>query len=212
MYALYYYPGNANLAPHMLLRHIGAAYELRLVDRQNDAHRRDDYLALNPNGRIPVLVDGDLVLYETAAICLHLIDKHRDAGLSPPLGSPERAMLYRWLFWIADMIQPQIHYFYYTNRYTEDPSAAPGMKAAADAILAERFEIADREFADGRRFTLGEQIGAPDYYLAMVCRWARVTSHKPQEMRHLGGFLDRMRRQPAVIAAFEEEGLAPPYF
>ena len=46
-----------------------------------------------------MLVDGDLVLYETAAICLHLVDTHPEAGLAPPLGTPERAHFYKWLVW-----------------------------------------------------------------------------------------------------------------
>ena len=67
-YKLYYYPGNANLTPHMVLEEIGAPYELVLLDRSKNAHKSPEYLKLNPHGRIPTLVDGDLVLYETAAI------------------------------------------------------------------------------------------------------------------------------------------------
>ncbi len=63
MPALYYYPGNASLLPHMMLREIGAEFELRLVDRGQNFQKSAEYLRLNPNGRIPVLVDGDLVLF-----------------------------------------------------------------------------------------------------------------------------------------------------
>ena len=70
--SLYYYPGNASLLPHMMLREIGAEFELRLVDRGQNAQKSPDYLKLNPSGRIPVLIDGDLVLFETAAVALHL--------------------------------------------------------------------------------------------------------------------------------------------
>ena len=69
MYQLYYYPSNASLAPHIVLEEIGAPYELVLVDRDAQAHKQPDYLKLNPSGLIPVLIDGDLVLTETAAIC-----------------------------------------------------------------------------------------------------------------------------------------------
>ena len=68
MYKLYYYPGNASMAPHMLLEELGVAYELILVDREKNAHQSAEYLKLNPNGRIPTLIDGELILYETAAI------------------------------------------------------------------------------------------------------------------------------------------------
>ena len=87
MIQLYYFPGNASLTPHMVLEELGVPFELRLVDRANAAHKSRDYLKLNPNGQIPVLVDGDLVLYETVAICLHLVDTHPEAGLAPRLGT-----------------------------------------------------------------------------------------------------------------------------
>ena len=85
MIQLYYHPGNASLAPHMLLEEIGAPFELVLVDRANAAHKSPEYLKLNPNGQIPVLVEGDFVLYEAAAICLYLADRYPDAKLVPPL-------------------------------------------------------------------------------------------------------------------------------
>ena len=76
MLALHYYPGNASMVPHILLHELKLPFELKLVDRTKGAHKSPDYLKLNPNGLIPVLQDGALVLYETAAICLHLVDTH----------------------------------------------------------------------------------------------------------------------------------------
>src|SRR6202521_6324057 len=99
MYQLYFYPGNANLAPHMVLEEIGAPYELILVDRNKHAHKSAEYLTLNPTGRIPVLVDGDRFLFEAAAICLHLADRHPEVRLAPPLGSAERGECYKWLMY-----------------------------------------------------------------------------------------------------------------
>src|SRR4029453_16696343 len=99
MIELYYYPGNASLAVHMLLEELGAPFELKLVDRANAAHKSPEYLKLNPNGLIPVLVDGDLVLYETVAICLHLADTHPDARLAPPPRSPPPAPFYKGFAW-----------------------------------------------------------------------------------------------------------------
>src|SRR5450759_1507842 len=69
MYQLYYYPGNANLAPHILLEEIGADYKLVLVYRNKIDQNSPACLKLNPAGLSPVLIDGDLVLYEAAAIC-----------------------------------------------------------------------------------------------------------------------------------------------
>ena len=101
MIQLHYHPGNASMTPHLVLRELGVPFELKYVDRANAAHKSPEYLKLNPNGLIPVLVDGELVLYESAAIVLHLVDTHPAAGLAPALGTPERAQFYKWLVWVA---------------------------------------------------------------------------------------------------------------
>ncbi len=89
------------MAPHFVLEEIGKPFELALVARTRDQHKSPEYLALNPNELIPVLVDGDLVLYETDAICLHLADTHPARRLAPALGAPERARFYTWLMWLG---------------------------------------------------------------------------------------------------------------
>ncbi len=93
MYQLHYFPSNANAAPHMVLEELGTKYALVLVDRANSAQKSKAYLALNPNGRIPTLVDEDLILFEAAAIILHLVDKHPDAKLAPNQARPAECAL-----------------------------------------------------------------------------------------------------------------------
>ena len=105
MIQLHYYPSTAAMVPHILLEEIGVSYQRVLVDRMQGAHKTPDYLKLNPNGLIPVLIDGDLVLYETAAICLHLCDTHTEAEMAPPLGTVARAHFYKWLIWLANTLQ-----------------------------------------------------------------------------------------------------------
>ena len=83
MLQLHYFPANANAAPHMLLEEIGVEHGLVLVDRAKNAQKSRTYLKINPNGRIPVLVDDNLIVSETAAIVLHLVDQNADAGLAP---------------------------------------------------------------------------------------------------------------------------------
>ena len=100
MYELFYFPRNASLAPHFMLEEIGAPFELRLVDRKSEGQKDPDYMKLNPMGRIPTLVDGELVLFESAAICLHLADMHPEAGLVPALGTAQRAHCYKWLMFL----------------------------------------------------------------------------------------------------------------
>lgn len=80
MYHLYYYPCNASLAPHFILKHLPVAHELILVERQSKAQKSPEYLALNPAGRIPTLTFDNQVLFESAAICWFLAETHPDAN------------------------------------------------------------------------------------------------------------------------------------
>ncbi|HLO94860.1 MAG TPA: glutathione S-transferase, partial [Burkholderiaceae bacterium] len=148
MFRLYFAPGNASLAPHLLLRELGQPFELVPVDRDQGAHRRPDYLRLNPNGLIPVLVDGELVLYETAAILLHLADRHPEAGLLPPLGSAARAHAYKWLCWLSTGLQPTMGRWFYPERQlpAQFPEAIAAIKAQAEVRADELLDILDAEF------------------------------------------------------------------
>src|ERR1700750_3105093 len=94
MIELHYYPGNASMTPHVILEELGVRYRLAYVDRNVEAQKSPEFLRLNPHGLLRVLGDGELVLYETAPICLHLADTHPHAALAPPLGSAERAHFY----------------------------------------------------------------------------------------------------------------------
>ncbi|MBE0621037.1 MAG: glutathione S-transferase [Burkholderiales bacterium] len=213
MYQLYYYPGNANLAPHILLEEIGADYELVLVDRTKNEHKSPAYLKLNPAGRIPVLIDGELVLYESAAICLHLADRHAAAGLVPALGSTERAEFYKWLIYLTNTVQAELLLYFYPERLADDAAAAAQIKAHAERRTGEMLDLVETALAAGSGpFLLGAAYRAVDAYLLMLCRWTRVM-HKPARTRpHLARLLDAVMARPATQRAFAAEGIAAPFY
>src|SRR6202051_4163237 len=124
MYRLHYFPANATAAPHMLLEELGVKYDLLIVDRAKNAQKSKEYLKINPNGRIPTLVDKDLVLFEAAAIVLHLVDQHPDAGLAPKVGTPERAKFYQWLTFLTNSLQEELMIWQYPDRLAGDDRAA----------------------------------------------------------------------------------------
>ena len=214
MLTLHHFPGNASLTPHLLLEEIGVPYALKLVDRANQAHKLPAYLKLNPNGLIPVLVDGDLVLYETAAICLHLVDTHPQAGLAPALGTPQRAHFYKRLIWLTNTLQAMlIHYFYGERLVDEGNSAAAAqVKAHAEAKVGSMLEQLDAELAaHGQAWLQGTQYSAVDPYALMLCRWTRGFTRPARALPNLGPYLQRVLARPAVERSFEQEGLARPW-
>ncbi len=213
MITLHYHPGNASFAPHVLLRELQVPFELQLVNRAAGEHKSPAYLRMNPNGLIPVLVDGELVLYETAAICLHLVDTHPAAGLAPPLGSAERAVFYKWLIWLTNTLQATLMHYFYGERLV-DPGNAEGaaqVKAHAQAKVGECLAQIDAHLAQGGPWMMGSTYSALDPYTWMLCRWTRGFSQRPaREYPHIGLYLQRMLQRPALRSAIDAEQLAEP--
>jgi glutathione S-transferase len=203
------------MVPHILLEELGEPFQKVLVDTSTGAHRTEAYRRLNPNGLVPVLVDGDLVLYETAAICLHLCDTHPEAGLAPPLGSAERAHFYKWLMWLTNTLQATLIVYFYPDR-----SVAPGntadaaqVKAQAEIKIGGMLDQLDAELArHGGPWFAGRAYSALDAYVFTLCRWTRnFTSPAARTRPQLGPYLQRMLARPAVQRVFVAEGLAPPF-
>jgi len=90
MLTLYYSPQSRAIRPRWLLEEIGVPYELKRLNLQAGEQKKPGYLKINPNGTVPALVDGDLALFESAAICQYLADKFPEKRLAPPVGTPER--------------------------------------------------------------------------------------------------------------------------
>jgi len=213
MIRLYYYPGNASLAVHILLEELGLPFSLELVDRANAAHKSPEYLKLNPNGLIPVLVDGGLVLYETVAICLHLGDTHPEARLAPPLGTHERAHFYKWFVWCSNTLQAMLLHYFYGERMVDDgdKAAAAQVKAHAEARIAGMLDQLDAQLAShGQDWLLGASYTAVDPFAMLMGRWTRGFSRPARTLPHLGPYLQRVLARPAVARAFATEELPPP--
>jgi glutathione S-transferase len=212
---LHYYPSTAAMIPHIVLEELGVPYRRVLVDRMQNRHKEPDYLRLNPNGLIPVLTDGELVLYETAAIVLHLADTHPQARLAPPLGTPERAEFYKWLAWMTNTLQATLIVYFYPERWVDEGNDAgvAQVKAHAHAktlaLLAQMEALVAR---NGGPWLLGAQYSALDAYAFTLCRWTRNFSHgKARELPHVGPYLQRMLARPAVQRVLAAEELSAPF-
>ena len=216
MMQLHYDPGTAAMVPHILMEEMGVPFGLVAVPRAEQAHKRPDYLRLNPNGLIPVLVDGDLVLYETAAIVLHLVDTHREAGLAPTVGSSERAHFSKWLVWLTNTLQTTLIAYFYPERWVDEGNAegAAQVKAHAERKVAGLLQQLDDELArHGQPWFGGASFSALDPYVFTLCRWTRnFRNERPaREYPHLGPYLQRVVARPAVQRVFARERLSAPF-
>ena len=168
----------------------------------------DEFDRLSPLRRIPVLIDGDLTLYETAAIALHLCDRHPEAGLAPVVGTDDRAHFYKWMLHFTNTLQPTFLTYFYPDRYIGDGAAVPLVKCAEERLNG-MFDLVAAELV-GRRWLLGERFSAADLFLTLLIRWGRGMKRAPRTIPALGTLAEGVLARPAVQAAIEAEGLQSP--
>jgi glutathione S-transferase len=162
-----------------------------------------------------VLTDGDLVLFESAAICLHLCDSHPAAGLAPAVGTVERAHFYKWLVWMTNTLQTTLIAYFYPQRMVNPGNTAGAAEVQAQAELRVGGLLAqlDAELArHGGPWLLGPSYSALDAYALMLCRWTcNFPSVPARSYPHLGPYLQAVLARPAVQRVFASEGLAQPW-
>lgn len=158
--------------------------------------------ALNPAGKGPVLVDGDVTVIDSAAICLYLGDKHADRGMSAKPGTTERAALDSWVMFAQLDLEGPLwlklrHKLLLPEELRCDLKDNPKREFDA-AIEAMEARLGDREFALGGRFT------AADVLLGHCGQWARGGKFVV-ESDSVNAYFDRMLARPALARAKEIE-------
>ena len=212
MLQLHYHPSDASLMPHILLEELGVPFQLCLVDRARNAQKSPEYLRLNPNGLIPVLQDGDLVVYETPAILMHLADTHPQAHLMPALGSQERAQAYKWLTWLSNSLQATLVQYFYAERYVPDAGVAD-FRARTEARLSPMLDQLETQLHNsGGPWLLGAHYSAADCMAFVLCCWTRNLQRPANSLPALGAYINRMRQRPAVQRAAATEQLPETFF
>lgn len=217
MIQLYYSPGTACLAPHFLLEELGLAYELVLVDTTKQQHQEAAYLQLNPKGKIPFLIDGELRLSESAAICLYLIEKYADAKqlpqFNPASGTPERARLYQWMLYLSNTLQAELLSYFYPERLSNDAACAAQVKAHAEQRVADMLSYIDTQVGTTPgAYLLGSELSCADLFLFMLCRWTRGMTKPARDYPHLTTYLQMLFDRPSIQNSLAQEGIKAPYY
>ena len=212
MYKLYYAPGTAAFAPQMVLEEVGAEYALETVDISTDKPRDPEFLKLNPNGWVPVLIhqnalsDGDLVMHESAAIVMYLCDRYPEAGLAPAPGDPARGRFYQWLVYMADTLQVAYQMNYYPERHSTMADHVPDIVAKANERLARVWGYIDRALAPGP-YLLGERFSACDLFVYMLATWHPQRDAFLATVPNVAHCVDRVVQRPAVRRAMKSHDL-----
>jgi glutathione S-transferase len=156
-----------------------------------------EFLRLNPNGRIPCLVDGDLVLFESLAINLYLARRHS----SPlwPSGIADEARLYQWTLWATNELDPHLSTLARQSRIPED-ARDPVVIDVARAALAAPFRVLDAHLSSAP-YLLGAEASLADINVASVATTALVARYDLRPAAHVDAWLKRCLTRPAARRA-----------
>lgn len=170
---LYYAPRSRAARPRWMLEEIGAPYELVRLDLAKGDHKRPEYLKIHPHGVVPAFVDGDLVMFESAAICAYLADKFPEKRLAPPPGAAARGLYYQWLVYsMATAEPPVLKVFLNTVMLPEAKRSA----AAAEEGRAQWASVARvlESALEGRSFLVDDAFSAADVMVGSIANWSKA--------------------------------------
>jgi len=190
---LYEFGPTRSIRARWTLQELGVEFESIPINLLAGEHLQPKFLKINPAGKIPVLVDEDLVLTESVAIVLYLADKYSNKGLIPT-DLKERAQVNRWLLFAAtELEQPLWRIARNTTLYPED------QRLPADVVLASQefkaMAAVLEEHMQRRQFLVGDTVTVADFVAAYTLDWAnedRLLDDCPQ----LLAYMERMYARP----------------
>jgi glutathione S-transferase len=200
---LYEFAPTRSIRVRWMLQELGVDFESITVNGGAGEHRRPEFLKINPAGKLPVLVDDDLILTESVAIVLYLVEKYPHKGLLPT-DIKQRSQVYRWLLFAAtELEQPLWRIARHTSLYPEH------LRLTAEVALA-RQDFTDmvavmEEYMQGCQFIVGNTVTVADFVCAYTLDWAnavQLLDNCPQLLQ----YMERMHARPnaplRIAAAF----------
>lgn len=209
------------MTTHAVLEALGIDYKLVEIDLSKGQQKSAEYLAINPNGKVPTLVHHlqgkDHVIYESAAILIYVLDQHADSGLAPSLDSPKRGAYYQYLFWMASTLQEAANRWAHPEHYIElsgNDGASNDSKESLALIvekagfeLARCWQILDHDLSKQGPWLLGDSVSGADFHLFMIAYWSRRYGSKAQDFPHLNAHIKAMLSFESIQTMMQQESL-----
>jgi glutathione S-transferase len=187
---------------HILAKEIGLEYEAVPVNLPKGEHNSPEYLKLNPNGKVPCLVDGDFVLWESVAINNYLASKHKPELLGDSL--EDKALIDQWSYWGSLDMQPLFHTISFQKfRVPEDRRNEKAIQDAMNA-LPRVLKLLDEHLSD-RKYMLGDKFTLADINLGIAVLGARGAQYDLSDYANISRWMEKLLERPSF-----KEGLEPP--
>lgn len=203
MMRFYYAPNSCSTAAHMVLEEAGAPYVAQEVDFSSGEQHTPEFRALNPKGKVPVLLDGTETITENLAIQYHLATRFPEAGLRPS----DPIAVVHWLSvmaWLSNTVQPDARHITRPENYTADPSCKPAVVAKGRETTTRLMGDIDRMLSEGP-WIMGRQYTTADPYALVFVGVAKRYGLDLSPNRHMANWTERMVERPAIRKVLEAE-------
>jgi glutathione S-transferase len=208
MIELYFAPGACSFVPHVGLEAVKAAtgedFKPNLVKLHKGEQKTPEYLALNPNGQVPVLVADGKPLTQIVAICDYLDRRFPQAGLLPT-DSWSRAQALSQLAWLNNTVHPTFTRWFRAYQFAETEAAQAELKRLAAAQFGEHLGRIQDWSKAAAPYWFGKQVSFHDAYAFTLLRWGGYAGIDPDSLPGLKAYVERVVQAPPVAAALERE-------
>jgi glutathione S-transferase len=201
---LYFAPGACSFVPHVALEAAKAEFEPKLVKLHKGEQKTPEYLAINPNGQVPVLVVDGKPLSQIVAICEYLDRAYPDAGLLPKEPWAKSQALSQ-LAWMNNTVHPTFTHFFRPEKFAATDAGREDIKSQAIADFRRHLERIQAWGSEKEPYWDGERLGVRDAYAFVFLRWGGFMGIDPGSLPGYHAHIQRVMQAPPVAAAMARE-------
>ncbi len=191
---LFWAPQTRSQRAIWMLEEAGIEYELELIDIRNPERQdSDEFLAASPMGKVPAIVDGDVGMSESAAICIYVADRYCAGTLAPAYDDPLRGQFLYWTMYTPAVVEPAM-----SEKFNKVEANRVRSGWGDFDLMIETFD----DGLEGKEWILGDEFSAADVMLGSSAVFMRMFEMLP-DTRNIGAYADRCMARPAHQKASE---------
>lgn len=205
MLTLHFAPNSRAVRTLWLLEELGLPYELNRMDFHPKDLKSDAHRARHPLGRIPVLEDGDIMIFESGAIAEYIIERHKNGGLKPSVDAPNFPDYLQWFHYCEGMVMPPINTIVVQTILLPPERRDETALGQAQRLLAKAVQPVE-DGMQGKDYLAGDFSAADTmlgHSIMMAERMGIVTDEHP----NLKAYIQRLKARPALQKAFEYDAV-----
>ncbi len=197
---LHYAPNSRASRISWLLEELELPYELNRMDFHPKDLKSDEHRARHPLGRIPVLEDGDVQIFESGAIVEYVLERHKNGGLKPAVDSPEFPYYLQWFHYCEGMVMPPINTIVVHTLLLPPDRQDATVRDQARRLLTRSWGPVE-ETLEGKDYLIGDFSGA-DIMLGHAAFMSNRLGCISDEMPNLKAYVERIAARPAFKKGF----------